>query len=77
MAADLMTLDEAAAKAGYARGHAGNLRRAAATSKLRTIRRGWQRFTTQAWLDEYLAGLTHTNAQKRGTPRRPAGEEPS
>jgi len=74
MAADLMTLDEAARVAGYTGGHAGNLRRAAARPEgaphhLKTIRKGWQRFTTQAWLAEYLAGLRHPNAGQRGRPR--------
>lgn len=69
MAADLITLDEAARRAGYAGGHSGNLRKAAAADKLKTRKLGWQRFTTQQWLDEYLATLKHTNAQGRGQPR--------
>jgi hypothetical protein len=69
MAADLITMDEAARLAGYA-SNAGNLRRAAGQNKLKTEKLGWQRFTTQRWLDEYLATLKHTNARHRGKPRK-------
>jgi hypothetical protein len=68
MAADLITMDEAARLAGYA-SNAGNLRRAAGQNKLKTVKKGWQRFTTRAWLDEYLATLRHPNTGIRGRPR--------
>jgi hypothetical protein len=75
MAADLITLKEAAHLAGYSGDDAANLRRAARQGRLKTKQLGgWQRFTTRAWLDEYLAGLSHPTRGGRG--RRRKEQEP-
>jgi hypothetical protein len=66
-----ITLARAAEIAGY-RGGAGNLRRAAATGKLKTVKLGrHHRLTTKAWLDEYLNGLSPTAGWPRGQERGP------
>ena len=69
---DYITLARAAAIAGYT--GSSNLRHAAAVGTLRTRMVGKIRFTTQAWLDAYLATL-RPGQYKRGMPKeQDAGE---
>ncbi len=66
---EYITLTRAAEIAGY-RGGAGNLRRAAAQGKLRTVLIGRTRLTTQPWLREYMDGLKPTAGWPRGQERK-------
>ena len=64
-----ITLDEAAGLAGYE--SAGNLRQAAASGKLRTIKAGKRvNLTRQEWVEEYMATLRQGNYH-RGVKRSP------
>jgi hypothetical protein len=66
---EYITLARAGEIAGYI-GY-GNLRRAAATEKLKTVQVGRTRLTTRAWLEEYLATLGKQAGRPRGQPRKP------
>ncbi len=64
---EYITLARAAEIAGYS--GSSNLRHASAAGTLRTRMVGKIRFTTQEWLDAYLATL-HPGNYKRGHPRK-------
>lgn len=68
-AGEYITIEQAARMAGY-RG-AGNLKSAAASGRLKTIKvAAHLRITTEEWLGAYLASLDTTRGRPRLTPRR-------
>ncbi len=72
---EYMTLEEAAVKIGYK--DTSGLRHAIRRGVLRAVQRGKMYFTTQQWLDEYVAHVA-ANRGGRGKTRKPrASEEPS
>lgn len=70
-----MTLEEAAAKIGYK--DASGLRHAIRRGVLQAMQRGKMYFTTQEWLDAYLAHVAASRGGKgKSRPRKPSEEQP-